>query len=68
MASIPFESARTRARGFEILAFPCNQFGGQEPGSNAEIRQFTSKYGVEFPVVSRMRPCARSFILCNRTD
>lgn len=36
-------------QGFEILAFPCNQFGGQEPGTNEEIHEFcTSKYGVTF--------------------
>ncbi|KAJ6406129.1 hypothetical protein OIU84_009784 [Salix udensis] len=29
-----------KTQGFEILAFPCNQFGGQEPGSNPEIKQF----------------------------
>jgi len=32
----------------KILAFPCNQFGGQEPGSNEEIKQFAeSKYNVK---------------------
>jgi glutathione peroxidase len=29
--------------GFQILAFPCNQFGAQEPGTNAEIAQFAKK-------------------------
>lgn len=39
----------------EILAFPCNQFGAQEPGSHNEIRQFTSeRYGVEFPLFSKV--------------
>jgi len=33
---------------FEILAFPCNQFGGQEPGSPAEIRQFVNKFGAKY--------------------
>jgi glutathione peroxidase len=34
-----------------ILAFPCNQFGAQEPKSNAEIFEFaTSKYDVNFPM------------------
>mmetsp|Transcript_34278 Transcript_34278/g.97149 ORF Transcript_34278/g.97149 Transcript_34278/m.97149 type:complete len:110 (+) Transcript_34278:310-639(+) len=33
-------------QGFDIMAFPCNQFGGQEPGSNAEIKAFaTDKFG-----------------------
>ena len=31
--------------GFSVLAFPCNQFGAQEPGSAAEIRAFADKYG-----------------------
>lgn len=29
-----------KSRGFEVLAFPCNQFGGQEPGTNADIKEF----------------------------
>ena len=37
-------------KGFEILDFPCNQFAGQAPGSDAEIQEFcTLKYGTEFP-------------------
>ncbi|KAF8417504.1 thioredoxin-like protein [Tirmania nivea] len=40
---------------FTILGFPCNQFGGQEPGSNGEIQQFcTVKYGVTFPVLGKV--------------
>ncbi len=36
-----------------VLAFPCNQFGNQEPGSDEEILEFaTSKYGVTFPMFS----------------
>jgi glutathione peroxidase len=38
-----------------VLAFPCNQFGGQEPGSEAEILEFaTSKYGVTFPMFAKV--------------
>ncbi|MFM2183006.1 MAG: hypothetical protein RJB61_1300 [Actinomycetota bacterium] len=38
-----------------MLAFPCNQFGAQEPGSDAEILEFaTSKYGVTFPMFSKI--------------
>ena len=33
---------RFSARGFSVLAFPCNQFGGQEPGSESEIKEFCS--------------------------
>ena len=42
------------ARGLEILAFPCNQFGHQEPGSEAEITQFCqSEYRVSFPLFGK---------------
>lgn len=38
-----------------ILAFPCNQFGGQEPGSDDEIQQFCEQnYGVSFPVMAKL--------------
>ncbi len=44
-----------RARGFEVLAFPSNDFGGQEPGSNAEIKKFCElKYKTTFPVFSKI--------------
>lgn len=42
-------------QGLAILGFPCNQFKGQEPGSNAEIRKFCSaNYGVEFDMFSKI--------------
>jgi glutathione peroxidase len=42
-------------RGFEVLGFPCNQFKGQEPGTNAEIQQFCRQtYGVRFPVFAKI--------------
>ena len=42
-------------RGFEILGFPCDQFGQQEPGSDSEIQQFCRlNYGVTFPVFSKI--------------
>ncbi len=38
-----------------MLAFPCNQFAGQEPGTDAEILEFaTSKFGVTFPMFSKI--------------
>ncbi len=41
-------------RGFSVLAFPCNQFGHQEPGSAEEISQFcTERYQVSFPVFAK---------------
>ncbi len=43
------------AKGFEILGFPCNQFGGQEPGSEEDISQFcTLNYGVTFPMFAKI--------------
>jgi len=40
---------------FEILGFPCNQFGGQDPGSNEEIQEFCQlNYGVSFPVLGKI--------------
>jgi glutathione peroxidase len=42
-------------RGLQILGFPCNQFGGQDPGSNDEIAQFCSlNYGVTFPMMAKI--------------
>ncbi len=42
-------------RGFAVLGFPSNEFGAQEPGSNAEIQQFcTASYGVRFPMFSKI--------------
>ena len=40
---------------FSVLAFPCNQFGGQEPGTNQEINEFCSlNYGSTFPIFSKI--------------
>jgi glutathione peroxidase len=42
-------------RGFEVLGFPCNQFGAQEPGPAAEIGAFCEKnYGVSFPIFAKI--------------
>jgi glutathione peroxidase len=42
-------------RGFSVLGFPCNQFGGQEPGDNRQIEQFcTSNYAITFPMFARI--------------
>ncbi|MEB3266601.1 MAG: glutathione peroxidase [Cyanobacteriota bacterium] len=43
------------SRGFTVLAFPCNDFGAQEPGTVAEIQQFcTTTYGTSFPVMDKV--------------
>jgi glutathione peroxidase len=42
-------------RGFSVLGFPCNQFGGQEPGTADEIAEFCSAtYGVTFPLTAKI--------------
>jgi glutathione peroxidase len=46
---------RYKAKGLVVLGFPCDQFGHQEPGSDAEIGQFCSeKYDVTFPMFSKI--------------
>jgi glutathione peroxidase len=43
------------SRGFTVLGFPCNQFAGQEPGSEKEIQEFCSlNYGVSFPLGAKL--------------
>jgi glutathione peroxidase len=42
-------------RGFAVLGFPCNQFGGQEPGDARQIEEFcTREYGVTFPMFAKI--------------
>ncbi|MCM8594275.1 glutathione peroxidase [Accumulibacter sp.] len=46
---------RYAERGFVVLGFPCNQFGGQEPGGSEEIASFCRKnYGVSFPMFAKV--------------
>lgn len=46
---------RYRDRGFQILGFPCNDFAGQEPGTEAEIKSFcTTRYDVTFPLFAKL--------------
>jgi glutathione peroxidase len=45
-----------QSKGFEILAFPCNDFGGQEPGTNEQIQTFcTANYGVTFKLFDKIK-------------
>jgi glutathione peroxidase len=45
-----------KERGFEILAFPCNDFGNQEPGTNEEIKEFcSSKFDVSFQLFDKVK-------------
>jgi glutathione peroxidase len=47
--------AKYKNQGFEVLGFPCNQFGHQEPGSDDEIKSFCDlNYGVHFPLFSKV--------------
>ena len=44
-----------KEKGFTVLGFPCNQFGGQEPGTDEEISSFCSlNYQVEFPLFQKI--------------
>jgi glutathione peroxidase len=44
-----------RDKGFEVLGFPCNQFGAQEPGDESEIKNFCSlNYDVTFPMFAKI--------------
>ena len=45
-----------KEKGFEILAFPCNDFGGQEPGTNEEIKEFCKlNYNVSFTLFDKVK-------------
>ena len=47
--------AKRNNENFTVLGFPCNQFGGQEPGSNDEILKFAkSKYDINFPIFAKV--------------
>ena len=44
-----------KSKGFEVLGFPANEFGAQEPGSSNEIQEFCrSNYGIEFPMFEKI--------------
>ena len=44
-----------RARGLEVLGFPCNQFGAQEPGTETQIKTFCeTRFGVTFPLFAKL--------------
>ena len=43
------------SKGFEVIGFPCNQFGGQEPGTDQQIQEFCrTSFGVNFPVMAKI--------------
>ena len=47
--------SKYKDKGLVVCGFPCNQFGGQEPGSESEIKEFcSSKFGVTFPMYSKI--------------
>ena len=51
-------------QGLAVLGFPCNQFGGQEPGSNEDIKEFcSSKYEVTFPLFDKLNVKGLYFII-----
>lgn len=44
-----------KSQDFEILAFPCNQFGGQEPGTNEQIKEFAcTRFKAEYPIFDKI--------------
>jgi glutathione peroxidase len=44
-----------KGQDFEVLAFPCNQFGGQEPGSNEQIKEFAcTRFKAEYPIFNKI--------------
>ena len=47
-------------RGFTVLAFPSNQFGAQEPGTNQQILSFASDYDANFPIFSKVEVVGES--------
>ena len=54
------------SKGLAILGFPANEFGAQEPGSNAEINAFcTTKFGVNFDMFSKVVVKGEGLILCS---
>ncbi|KAK3533478.1 hypothetical protein QTP70_023462, partial [Hemibagrus guttatus] len=46
--------AKYAERGLSILAFPCNQFGNQEPGTNEQIKQYAKTFNVQFDIFSKI--------------
>ena len=58
---------RSSDEGFEVLGFPANNFGGQEPGTNDEIVEFCeSNYSVDFPMFSKISVTATTNTRCTR--
>ena len=54
-AALEKDYEKYKDQGFVVLGFPCNQFMGQEPGSDAQIKQFcTETYGVVFPMFDKL--------------
>lgn len=46
--------SKYEGQGLRIAAFPCNQFGGQEPGCDVDIKEFIKKKGVHFDMYSKV--------------
>jgi glutathione peroxidase len=54
-AKLEAMQAELSDRGFTVIGFPCNQFGGQEPGTSEQIAEFCSAtYGVTFPMTAKV--------------
>jgi glutathione peroxidase len=60
---------RYGAQGFTVLAFPCNDFGAQEPGSLPEIQQFcSSTYGASFPLLDKVTMAEEPYTTLTQTE
>ncbi len=46
---------RFKGQGFSVIAFPCNDFGGQEPGGKAEIQACAAGFSADFPIMGKVR-------------
>lgn len=49
-----YEKYSQEGKGLRILGFPCNQFGGQEPGTEADIKKFVEQYKVTWNLTSKV--------------
>ncbi|GBN24159.1 Phospholipid hydroperoxide glutathione peroxidase [Araneus ventricosus] len=54
VALIGLHEKYAESQGLRILGFPCNQFGGQEPGSESEIKEFIKQYNAQFDMFSKI--------------
>ena len=60
---------RYGAQGFQVLGFPCNDFGAQEPGTLPEIQEFcSSTYGASFPLLDKVTMAEEPYVTLTKTE